>query len=129
MRPSYICIALPTGKRLQDSRARISKTAAALAMDLLSAIPVFFVTFCTYDRRKLLASDTVHTAFVSFATRAHLEQNVAVGRYVIMPDHLHFFVRRPDDLELGRWVGSAETNSCETDCASRHVADLAARLF
>jgi putative transposase len=67
--------------------------------------PVFFITFCTQQRRKLLASDTVHTAFVSFATRAHLEQNVAVGRYVIMPDHVHFFVRRPDELELGRWVG------------------------
>ena len=67
--------------------------------------PVFFITFCTQQRRKLLASDTVHTAFVSFATRAHFEQNVALGRYVIMPDHVHFFVRRPDDLELGRWVG------------------------
>jgi REP element-mobilizing transposase RayT len=67
--------------------------------------PLFFVTFCSYERRKLLASDPVHTAFVSFATRAHLEQNVAVGRYVIMPDHVHFFVRRPDDLELGRWLG------------------------
>jgi putative transposase len=67
--------------------------------------PLFFVTFCTYERRKLLASDPVHTAFVSFGTHAHLEQNVAVGRYVIMPDHVHFFVRRPDDLELGRWVG------------------------
>jgi putative transposase len=67
--------------------------------------PLFFVTFCTYERRKLLASDPVHTAFVSFATRAHLEQNVAVGRYVIMPDHVHLFVRRPNDLELGRWVG------------------------
>jgi REP element-mobilizing transposase RayT len=67
--------------------------------------PVFFITFCTQQRRKLLASDTVHTAFVSFATRAHLEQNVAVGRYVIMPDHVHFFVRRPDNLQLGRWVG------------------------
>jgi REP-associated tyrosine transposase len=67
--------------------------------------PLFFVTFCTYERQRLLASDTVHTAFVSFATRAHLEQNVAVGRYVIMPDHVHFFVRRPDELELGRWVG------------------------
>ena len=67
--------------------------------------PLFFVTFCTYERRKLLASDPVHTAFVSFATRAHLEQNVAVGRYVIMPDHVHLFVRGPDDFQLGPWVG------------------------
>jgi putative transposase len=67
--------------------------------------PLFFVTFCTYERRKLLASDPVHTAFVSFATRAHLEQNVAVGRFVIMPDHVHLFVRGPDDFQLGPWVG------------------------
>ena len=67
--------------------------------------PLFFVTFCTYKRRKLLASDAVHTAFASFGTRAHLEQNVAVGRYVIMPDHLHLFVRGPDDFQLGPWVG------------------------
>jgi hypothetical protein len=33
---SDACIALPTGKRLQDSRARISKTAAAPAVDLRS---------------------------------------------------------------------------------------------
>jgi putative transposase len=67
--------------------------------------PVFFITFCTQQRRKLLGSDAVHTAFVSFGTRAYSEQNVAVGRYVIMPDHVHFFVRRPHDLELGHWVG------------------------
>ncbi|MGC1323092.1 MAG: transposase, partial [Candidatus Udaeobacter sp.] len=72
---------------------------------IFSSNPLFFVTFCTHKRRKLLASESVHIEFVSFATRAYLEQNVAVGRYVIMPDHVHFFVRRPDDLQLGRWVG------------------------
>jgi REP element-mobilizing transposase RayT len=67
--------------------------------------PLFFVTFCTYERRKLLATDAVHAAFVAFASQANSRHNVAVGRYVIMPDHVHFFVRRPDDSELGRWVG------------------------
>ena len=67
--------------------------------------PLFFITFCTQQRRKLLAADAVHSAFVSFATRAHSQHNIAVGRYVIMPDHVHLFVRRPDDLELGDWVG------------------------
>ncbi len=67
--------------------------------------PVFFVTFCTHRRRKLLATKSVNTAFVEFGIRAPAEQNIAVGRYVIMPDHLHFFVRGADDFELGRWVG------------------------
>ncbi len=72
---------------------------------IFSSNPVFFVTFCTHERRKLLATDAVHAAFVAFASQANSRHNVAVGRYVIMPDHVHFFVRRPDDLELGRWVG------------------------
>jgi len=53
--------------------------------------PVFFVTFCTHRRRKLLATKSVNTAFVEFGIRAPAEQNIAVGRYVIMPDHIHLF--------------------------------------
>jgi putative transposase len=67
--------------------------------------PLFFVTFCTYERRKLLASDAVHAAFVAFASQANLRHNIAVGRYVIMPDHVHLFVRGPDNFQLGPWVG------------------------
>ena len=72
---------------------------------IFSGNPVFFVTFCTYERRKLLASNAVHVAFVAFASQANSRHNIAVGGYVIMPDHVHFFIRRPDDLQLGRWVG------------------------
>lgn len=28
-----------------------------------------------------------------------------MGRYVIMPDHIHLFVCGHDDFMLGRWVG------------------------
>jgi putative transposase len=67
--------------------------------------PVFFITFCTHHRRRLLASDAMHKAFITFATKAYSDHNIAVGRYVIMPDHVHFFVRGPDDFQLGPWVG------------------------
>ena len=67
--------------------------------------PLFFITLCTYERRKVLASDAVHKAFVTFAIIAYSDHNIAVGRYVIMPDHLHLFVRGPDDFQLGRWIG------------------------
>ena len=67
--------------------------------------PVFFVTACTYRRRPILANNPVATAFAEFAERAYSEHNIAVGRYVIMPDHVHLFVCGPDDFELGRWVG------------------------
>jgi REP element-mobilizing transposase RayT len=67
--------------------------------------PLFFITFCTHERRKLLASDSVHAAFVAFASQANSQHDIAVGRYVIMPDHVHLFVRGPDNFQLGPWVG------------------------
>ena len=68
--------------------------------------PLYFVTFCTHHRIPCLARDEVHAAFVLFVQRAKHEFNIAVGRYVIMPDHLHFFVCGGRDFTLGRWVGS-----------------------
>src|SRR5207247_1005825 len=58
---------------------------------------------------KLLAADSVNSAFVAFARHAYT-RNIAVGRYVIMPDHLHLFVCGPDDFELGRWIGVLKQN-------------------
>jgi len=72
---------------------------------LFPSNPVFFVTACTYRRLALLANDTVHNAFVGFSQRAYEGHGIAVGRYVIMPDHLHLFVCGPNDFELGRWMG------------------------
>jgi putative transposase len=67
--------------------------------------PVYFVTACTYRRRALLTTDAVNHAFEDFAERAYSKHNIAVGRYVIMPDHIHLFVCGPDNFELRRWIG------------------------
>jgi len=68
--------------------------------------PVFFITFCAYRRHRLLANRAVHLAFQRFALSAYRDYNVAVERYVIMPDHIHLFVCGPDDFLLGRWIGA-----------------------
>ena len=67
--------------------------------------PLYFVTFCTYKRKRWLAKDEILSAFVSFAQRAEHDFNVAVGRYVLMPEHIHLFVRGELDFVLGQWVG------------------------
>jgi putative transposase len=72
---------------------------------IFTSNPVFLVTFCAYRRRKFLATNSVNAALRDFGTRAYEQYSIAVGRYVIMPDHLHLFVCGPDDFELGRWVG------------------------
>ena len=64
--------------------------------------PLYFVTFNTLLKRPLLANDAVHAAFRSYAVRG-LEFNVATGRYVLMPDHIHVFVRIGRDMTLRRW--------------------------
>src|ERR1043166_5762497 len=65
--------------------------------------PLYFVTFCTLHRRALLTNTEVHTKFRMYCTRA-VEYNVGVGRYVIMPNHVHLFVRGAAEFELGVWV-------------------------
>ena len=60
---------------------------------------------CTRARTPFLARDDIHAAFVLFAGKAERDFRIAVGRYVIMPDHVHLFVRGESDFVLGRWVG------------------------
>jgi putative transposase len=66
--------------------------------------PVFFVTVCTLHRGKIADLNAAHGAFQKYIERGLNEFGVAVGRYVIMPDHMHFFVCGSTDLELSQWV-------------------------
>ena len=68
--------------------------------------PVYFVTACTENRRALLANHETHDVFRQFCTNAR-EHGVLVGRYVLMPDHLHFFVCNPPGaVGLSIWMKS-----------------------
>ena len=64
---------------------------------------LIFVTVCTRDRAPHLAIDLVHRALLSaWRQAAHWQ----VGRYVIMPDHVHFFCS-PElhpPTPLPRWI-------------------------
>ena len=60
--------------------------------------PLYFVTACTKDRRQILGNAQVHEDFRRFC-QAGLERGVFVGRYVLMPDHLHLFVAFGDEYE------------------------------
>jgi REP element-mobilizing transposase RayT len=64
--------------------------------------PLYLVTFSTLLRRPLLACESVHKAFMEYAGRG-LAFHVATGRYVLMPDHAHVFVRIGHDMSLRRW--------------------------
>lgn len=70
---------------------------------VFAAQPLYFVTFCSYRKRPYLATAAVHNAFVTFGDRSYAEHNLAVGRYVIMPDHVHLFVCGDAVFDLTAW--------------------------
>ncbi|MFT3868295.1 MAG: hypothetical protein QM715_07340 [Nibricoccus sp.] len=49
---------------------------------------IVFLTICTHNRKSILACDKVHQLLRDTWIRAHFWQ---VGRYVIMPNHIHLF--------------------------------------
>lgn len=67
------------------------------------AMPLFFVTLNTYERKCLLADAVVHRVFLAYCERG-LSLGVGVGRYVLMPDHIHLFVRLNPNVSLMQWV-------------------------
>jgi putative transposase len=59
---------------------------------------IIFVTACSAKRRKVFATAEAHAAIVTAWNEA---SRWLVGRYVIMPDHVHFFCA-PNDLHPSR---------------------------
>jgi putative transposase len=86
--------------------------------------PLYFVTFCTHSRTPWLALNEIHAAFVLFAEKAERDFGIAVGRYVIMPDHVHLFVRGGPDFVLGRWVGMLKQSLGQATKLSRRDMQL-----
>ena len=73
---------------------------------VFSEAPVYFVTACTEGRRPLLANQGVHDVFQTFCVVAR-NRGALVGRYVLMPDHLHLFVCiPPGEMGLSIWMKS-----------------------
>jgi putative transposase len=66
--------------------------------------PLYYVTFCTAHRRHLLDNDPTHDAFLAYARNGTQPHGVGVGRYVLMPDHVHLFVRGSPEFRLALWV-------------------------
>jgi putative transposase len=65
--------------------------------------PLYFVTFNTLHRRSLLARKEMFHSFSSYAEKNALAGR-AIGRFVIMPDHIHLFVRLGRDHQLNDFI-------------------------
>jgi len=62
------------------------------------------VTVCTSSRRKILANTDLHLVFREYCQRSPQVLSTHVGRYIIMPDHIHVFVSCAGSHALSRWT-------------------------
>jgi REP element-mobilizing transposase RayT len=53
--------------------------------------PIFFITNCTFKRKNLLDRKEISEILISEWREAKDRHGWAIGSYVIMPDHIHFF--------------------------------------
>ena len=63
---------------------------------------IIFVTVCTAGRARWLASAESHNALLAAWSQA---DHWVVGRYIIMPDHVHLFASPTGESSLERWIG------------------------
>ena len=71
--------------------------------------PLYFITTCVAGRRPLLASIRAHVILREEWQGMSGRNGWLVGRYVVMPDHVHFFVTPKPGVErslswaIGAW--------------------------
>ncbi len=73
---------------------------------------IYLVTACTHRRRRLLATDAMARAVLAALEEASAKAGWCVGRYVVMPDHVHFLCAPTQAAEplsnfVGRWKSRA----------------------
>ena len=67
--------------------------------------PLYFITCCTFNRKPLLANEPFHDHFVKLMERK-CHDGIVCGEYVIMPDHMHLFLRiDPNRYAVGKTIG------------------------
>ncbi len=73
----------------------------------VSETTIFFLTICTHHRRPHLSDPQAANVITDALRRAESRYDWRVGRYVVMPDHLHFFCApaTEDARSLSSFVG------------------------
>lgn len=69
--------------------------------------PIVFLTVCSKDRQRVLADSEMHAMLAETWSKTRGLHGWAVGRYVIMPDHVHLFARAEiEAASMAVWVKS-----------------------
>src|SRR6266550_5976262 len=91
--------------------------------------PLYFVTICTIHRQKIGDLEAAHHAFEAYVRRARDEFGVGVGRYLIMPDHMHLFFRGGGDFKLAQMGERVAASHLSRVRSEQETAAVAAENF
>ena len=68
--------------------------------------PIYFITNCAHGRLRRLANDDFREIAIEVWRNCEEHYGWSVGRYVIMPDHIHFFAYDSRvECTLSKFVG------------------------
>jgi REP element-mobilizing transposase RayT len=97
-------------------------------LDPLSKHPLVFLTACTAKRMSVLDNAEAHSILNSIWHDSFARNGWYVGRYVIMPDHVHLFAMPAGKaIPLHQWVALWKSISSSQNRGQR--TNLATRLF
>lgn len=96
-----------------NARPERTRPAHFPAIEAHNRAIIVFVTICTDKRRLLLANPPVHEHLRAIWNSA---TDWIVGRYLLMPDHLHLFCAPGKQAAppLNRWVGFWKSRAAAT---------------
>ena len=84
--------------------------------------PRYFITACVHDRKNLLANSEVHEVLIKHWAKSLELYGWAIGSYVVMPDHVHFFCTDADgSTSLSKMVGAWKQWSSKELCSVLNI--------
>ena len=89
--------------------------------------PIYFITACVRNRKAVLSRGEAAQILVQEWRAAHTRHGWVIGRYVIMPDQVHFFCRAEIGAKtLSEFVGNWKSRPAFdiTECVTTGTARL-----
>jgi putative transposase len=103
--------AAATEKSVDLMRVSMDRPRLGRLQWLYTSTPVYFLTSCTVQRSGILANPEMHDTFAQQAST----RGVFVGRYVIMPDHIHLFAAfAPQAPHVSEWMKALKRTLAKT---------------
>src|SRR6476620_7906516 len=90
--------------------------------------PIYFITTCTFKRRPILTCTGIANILIDEWRNAHKRHGWAIGRYVIMPDHVAFLLFSRVEREIAASIHAGveamdeQANRARYKCLWSHLA-------